>query len=50
MSEEHTNILSTRSTEELNGANSLGSGSTNYEYTYDPNLLETFVNKHPDRD
>lgn len=31
MSEEHTNILSTRSVEELNGANSLGSGSTNIE-------------------
>lgn len=43
-------ILSSRSAEELAGANSLGSGATNYVYTYDPSLLETFVNKHPDND
>ena len=48
MSEEQ--VLSTRSAEELSGANSLGSGATKYTYTYDPNLLETFVNKHQDRD
>lgn len=39
-------ILTTRTGSELLGANSLGSGATNYVYTYDPNLLETFVNKH----
>lgn len=45
-----TQVLKTRSAEELQGANSLGSKSTNYKYTYDPTLLETFVNKHQDRD
>ena len=44
------NVLSTRSAEELNGANSLGSGATKYTYTYDSNLLETFINKHQDND
>ena len=43
-------ILNTRSAEELSGANSLGSGSTKYVYSYDPSLLETFVNKHQDND
>lgn len=43
-------VLSTRSADELSGANSLGSGSTNYVYTYDPSLLETFINKHQDND
>lgn len=43
-------ILKTRSNEELAGANSLGSGNTNYVYTYDPTLLETFVNKHSEND
>jgi len=28
----------------------LGSGSTNYSYQYDPTLLETFENAHPERD
>lgn len=39
-----------RTTEELQGVSSLGSGNTRYTQDYDPNLLETFVNKHPDRD
>lgn len=43
-------IMTTRTESELAGANSLGSGATNYVYTYDSNLLETFVNKHPDND
>ena len=43
-------VLTTRTAEELEGARSLGSGSTKYVYTYDPELLETFVNKHPDND
>ena len=45
-----TEVLKTRSAEELEGASSLGSGSTKYVYTYDPSLLETFVNKHQDND
>jgi 7-cyano-7-deazaguanine reductase len=28
----------------------LGSGHTKYEYTYAPNILETFENIHPERD
>ena len=44
------NVLSTRSAAELSGANSLGSGATKYTYMYDPNLLETFINKHQDND
>jgi len=28
----------------------LGSGETKYEYTVNPELLETFANPHPDRD
>lgn len=43
-------VLSTRSAAELEGASSLGSGATKYIYTYDPSLLETFVNKHQDND
>lgn len=43
-------VLSTRSASELEGASSLGSGSTKYTYTYDPNLLETFINKHQEND
>ena len=50
MNEIKEQVISTRDEEELKGANSLGSGSTNYVYTYDPTLLETFVNKHQDND
>lgn len=39
-----------RTTEELQGVTSLGSQHTQYQQDYDPELLETFVNKHPDRD
>lgn len=47
---EITEVYRGRSAEELEGANSLGSGSTNYIHTYDPTLLETFVNKHQGND
>lgn len=50
MSEQREQVLTTRNTEELAGAKSLGSGATKYVYTYDPSLLETFINKHQDRD
>ena len=43
-------VLTTRTADELAGAQSLGSGSTKYEYTYDPSLLETFTNKHQGND
>lgn len=39
-----------RSTEELQGVTSLGNQHTQYAFDYNPKLLETFVNKHPDRD
>ena len=43
-------IFKGRSADELEGAKSLGSGATKYVYTYDPTLLESFVNKHQDND
>lgn len=39
-----------RTKEELHGITELGSQHTVYGQDYDPGLLETFVNKHPDRD
>ena len=39
-----------RSKEELQGVTKLGNQHTVYAQDYDPSLLETFVNKHPDRD
>lgn len=39
-----------RTKEELQGVTELGSKSTQYTFDYNPKLLETFVNKHPDRD
>lgn len=39
-----------RSKEELQGVTQLGNQHTTYAQDYDPSLLETFVNKHPDRD
>ncbi|HEY8528692.1 MAG TPA: preQ(1) synthase [Paenibacillaceae bacterium] len=32
------------------GLTLLGSGDTRYEFSYNPDLLETFENRHPDRD
>lgn len=34
----------------VEGLSSLGSGTTNYVYSYDPELLESFVNRHPEND
>lgn len=39
-----------RNTEELSGVSLLGNQNTRYQYDYDPSVLETFVNKHPDND
>ena len=39
-----------RKTAELAGVTLLGNQGTGYTYTYDPTILETFVNKHPNRD
>lgn len=42
--------MSTRKPEELNGVTLLGNQNTKYNYDYNPDVLETFVNKHPDVD
>ena len=39
-----------RSKEELQGVTLLGNQHTAYSQDYNPDLLETFINKHPDRD
>lgn len=39
-----------RTEEELQGVSALGSQGTTYTFQYDPKLLETFMNKHADRD
>ena len=39
-----------RNENELNGVTLLGNQNTKYKYDYDPSVLETFVNKHPDND
>lgn len=39
-----------RTSEELSNLASLGSQHTTYSQEYNPKLLETFDNKHPDRD
>ncbi len=39
-----------RKTAELAGVTLLGNQGTGYTYTYDPTILEAFVNKHPNRD
>ena len=35
---------------ELDGITLLGNQGTKYEYGYNPDVLETFDNKHPDND
>lgn len=42
--------MSTRKPEELNGVTLLGNQNTKYNYDYNPDVLETFVNKHSDVD
>lgn len=39
-----------RSGAELEGVSLLGNQNTRYKYDYDPSVLETFVNKHPEND
>ena len=39
-----------RTKKELKGVTKLGGANTTYADRYDPSVLETFVNKHPDRD
>lgn len=39
-----------RNEKELNGVTLLGNQNTKYEQDYNPGVLETFINKHPDHD
>ena len=39
-----------RTTDELQGVTLLGNQNTKYDYTYNPNVLETFENKHQAND
>lgn len=39
-----------RSKEELGAVSLLGNQNTKYSYEYDPDVLETFINKHPEND
>lgn len=39
-----------RTGDELNGVTKLGNQNTKYKYEYDPDVLETFINKHLDND
>ncbi|MCM1021332.1 MAG: preQ(1) synthase [Muribaculum sp.] len=39
-----------RNESELSGLSQLGSRKTDYTYNYNPQLLETFPNKHPEND
>ena len=42
--------MSGRSKQELDGVTKLGNQGTKYPTDYAPEMLETFVNKHPDND
>lgn len=39
-----------RNEKELDGVTLLGNQGTTYEFDYTPNVLESFVNKHPEND
>ncbi len=39
-----------RNNEELSGVTLLGNQNTKYNYDYNPDVLETFVNKHPENE
>lgn len=39
-----------RNEEELEGLSLLGNQGTRYKYSYNPDILESFVNKHPGND
>ena len=43
-------MMSGRTKEETDGITHLGSKGTKYDFNYFPEVLETFVNKHPDHD
>lgn len=43
-------MASGRKEKELEGLSLLGNQGTKYDYTYKPEILERFVNKHPDND
>ena len=42
--------MSSRTKEELNGVTHLGNQKVAYRDNYAPEVLETFINKHPDND
>ena len=39
-----------RNEQDLSGVTLLGNQNTKYRYDYDPSVLETFINKHPEND
>ena len=39
-----------RNEKELDGVTLLGNQGTTYEFDYTPNVLESFVNKHPENE
>ena len=43
-----SNSTQGRNAEELSGVSLLGNQNTKYDYDYNPQVLETFVNKHPE--
>ena len=50
MNNENKNYDTDRTNEDLGTVKSLGSGKTKYPTQYDPSVLETFINKHPDNE
>lgn len=42
--------MTERKIEELSGITHLGSQGTKYDMNYNPSVLETFINKHPEND
>ena len=48
--EKRRRIMSGRTKEETAGITHLGSQGTKYDFNYCPEVLETFINKHPDHD
>lgn len=50
MNNENKNYDTDRTNEDLGTVKSLGSGKTKYPTQYDPTVLETFINKHPDNE
>ena len=50
MNNEAKNYDTDRTSEDLGTVKGLGSGKTKYPTQYDPDVLETFINKHPDNE